>query len=123
MCPTKSISSTQAISRLDQLIQRAIDRRQALFSSLPLLRVFDGAGDGLDGLYVDRLGPCCVIHSRLQLDGLNRALVEIGEILKTRCAVQTVYFWNHQRQSSQRLRAGNVILIVRIREPPRPLIG
>ena len=88
-------------------LRRALSRRDALVgaSDTTAWRVLDGAGDGLPGVYVDRLGPAAILSvyddARLSHEAVTSAARTVLELLAPAAGVHSVYVKPFARDRSR----------------------
>lgn len=102
-------------------VDRALAVRASLLSdpALDAVRVFHGAGDGLDGLVVEKFGPVCIVQ--LHEEKLNLSVDEVralAELFHRRLGVTATY-----RKAFLRDRARIPAHIAALHTDPRPWIG
>ena len=91
----------------DTRLRTALSRREALVraSDTTAWRVLDGAGDGLPGLYVDRLGPAAILSvyddARLSDEAVTAAARAVLELLAPAAGVRAVYVKPFARDRSR----------------------
>ena len=88
-------------------LRTALSRRDALVgaSDTTAWRVLDGAGDGLPGVYVDRLGPAAILSvyddARLSDEAVTAAARAVLELLAPAAGVRAVYVKPFARDRSR----------------------
>jgi 23S rRNA (cytosine1962-C5)-methyltransferase len=55
-------SLVQHSGNISKLFERAVQRREKLIQTQQALRLFDGVGDGVPGVLIDRYGPALLVH-------------------------------------------------------------
>ena len=91
----------------DTCLRTALSHRTALLASVDTTawRVLDGAGDGVPGVYVDRLGPAAILSvyddARLSDDAITAAARTTLHVLGEALGVQAVYVKPFARDRSR----------------------
>lgn len=125
------MSGTSSKDDLSQRILQALGRRDVC-SHLDAYRVVNSMGDGVPGLYLDKLGPALVAH----IHGINDAhcrrledeLSNVQEGVLAALKSTTIYSWIHSKSSHQtakvgaRRLCGPELLSYKITEGPLSLI-
>jgi 23S rRNA G2069 N7-methylase RlmK/C1962 C5-methylase RlmI len=89
---------------LRALLSDAFARRGDTLPRADLFRAFDGAGDGLADLFIDRIGPFCLAHVLLvdgACDAIVRALRELAPWYAELCGVEALYVRVHAKDPKQ----------------------
>lgn len=89
---------------LRTLLNDAFARRGEVLPRADLFRVFDGAGDGLADLFIDRIGPFCLAHILLTDDRTGALVGALGELAPwyaQLCGVEALYVRVHAKDPKQ----------------------
>lgn len=78
---------------------QALARRSSLSESLQMYRLFDGSGDDINGLFIDKLGSVCLVHilEGEAPPGLQLEIEAEKDMLLSGAAVDSVYLRQHLR--------------------------
>jgi len=98
------------MSDLIAALRVAWAQRGDLPSTEPMLRACDGVGDGLPGLYIDRLGSLAVVHLHEGSPIEEAALGACADVLLPLYGVQTIYLRVHYDDPRRSARAGARLL-------------
>ena len=98
------------MSDLIVALREAWARRGDLPSTEPMLRACDGVGDGLPGLYIDRLGSLALVHLHEGSPIEEAALGACAEVLLPLYGVQTIYLRVHYDDPRRSAEAGARLL-------------
>lgn len=88
-----------------EVLSAALNRRAHLSSRFDLVRLCDGAGDRLPGLYIDKLGPVILVHAHAGAAGGDSALAnraELDRTLRSSLSPRCVYMRVHQKKANVR---------------------
>jgi len=100
-------------SDLSARLLRSIVARDSISNTISGIRLCDGAGDGLPGLYVDRFDKALLVHCLsvppLILNQVIQANFWSTELLKTAC-VEKVFVRVHEKQASQTADVGAALV-------------
>ena len=80
--PNKNLKNQGKQHQIAQLIERAINFRKKIIAQRECCRLFDGIGDGLEGLWIDRLGSVILIHVDQELNSNLGLPQEVGQALR-----------------------------------------
>ncbi len=94
-------------------ITQAIAIRLPLMKQAQALRLFDGPGDGLAGVTIDKFAEVLVVHLIQAAGDVSSALTAPSfwtrEILQL-AGVEAAYLWTHQREARETARCGAVLV-------------
>lgn len=102
-----SLLPRSALDPLDTRLRTALSRRETLLASRDTTawRVLDGAGDGVPGVYVDRLGPVAILSvyddARLSHEAITAAARATLQVLGEALGVVSVYVKPFARDRSR----------------------
>ncbi|MBX7143460.1 MAG: class I SAM-dependent methyltransferase [Oligoflexia bacterium] len=87
------------------LVEQALTVRKALWERETTVRLFDGTADGSDEFFIDRLGPCVLMHVLVDegsdLSNLRPGIEQAAQRLLSATQSKAVYLRVHAKQARE----------------------
>ena len=88
---------------IKELVDEALVKRQQLVGKLDAFRIFDGAEDGIESLFIDKIGVVLIVHFLPEHPGVelpeNKELARAFENAAQVLSVSTIYLRFHGEQA------------------------
>lgn len=88
--------------QVETSLRAALDRRTDLFSRYEAFRLFDGSGDGMEGLVIDKLGALALVHLYEGVIPVSAVKdPNVVQLLQAEAQCATVYVRQHLADPSE----------------------